>query len=274
MAENTELSIFEFSSYKDFLKAFSGPNKRSGVKSRMAEAAECNTTYVSAVLNGQAHFSPEQTLKIAGAFGLSKRERDFLLLLLSRERAGTLELKKFYDEKISAALAEQLDLKNRLKSFKELSESDRVRYYSAWYYSAVEIALSIPGLRTKKSLSERFGLPPQKITEILDFLLQIGLIQQKGEEYFLSEEHIHLPKNSESIARHHSNWRQQAMRAFDHADENLANTHYSAVTAVSREDALKIKDALLETIKNTLNTLSHSTEQEIFVFNLDWFRLP
>src|SRR6185437_4362530 len=95
-------SIFEFTDYKAYLRAWIAARPRAGhgEKSRIAEAASCHLAYVSQVLNASAHFSAEQLVALSDYLGQNEEERDYFLLLLSRARAGSRRLERFYDAKI------------------------------------------------------------------------------------------------------------------------------------------------------------------------------
>ena len=55
-------NIFEFRNYKAYLDHLisSKPGKGRGMRSSIAKALHCQTSYISQVLNEEAHFSLEQ----------------------------------------------------------------------------------------------------------------------------------------------------------------------------------------------------------------------
>jgi hypothetical protein len=94
-------SLYEFQSYREYLQFICGPqSKRQGVKSKLALALKCQSSYLSRVLNGQADLSLEQIDLLATHLNLLSNERDYLFLLLQKERAGTQSLQKYFEENI------------------------------------------------------------------------------------------------------------------------------------------------------------------------------
>src|SRR4051812_35479383 len=107
--------VFDFKSYKDFLKSKVGPEtSRRGIKSAMAQALRCQPTYVSQVLNGHAHFSLEQGEILSDFFGFTNDQKHFFLLLIQRERSGTHRLENYFSEQLEQVLARRLVLTSRL----------------------------------------------------------------------------------------------------------------------------------------------------------------
>ena len=84
-------------------------------------------------------------------------------------------------------LNQRLVLKDRFKIVETLSKEDQATYYSAWYYGAVRILLTIPQTQTKERIANRLALPLSKVAEVLEFLLAKGLVRQDGNHYFITK---------------------------------------------------------------------------------------
>src|SRR5580698_6182945 len=91
-------SVLEFDDYKSFIKEIEGARSelQRGFRTRLAEAAQCQSAFVSQVLNTGAHFSLEQGLRVAKFLNLDKEESQFFILLLEKNRAGTKDLEDFF----------------------------------------------------------------------------------------------------------------------------------------------------------------------------------
>jgi uncharacterized protein (TIGR02147 family) len=264
--------VFDFSSYKEYLLARVGSrHQRTGVKSAMASALRCQATYVSQVLYGGAHFSLEQAEGLSRFFGHTPEEKSYFLLLVQHDRAGTKSLKEFFWEQITQAQNRRMVLTQRLGGENQLREEERSIYYSSWQYAAIHIALTIPELRSRESLAEFFRITQKRVGEILEFLTKVGLAKSDGKGLDVGTTHIRLGKDSHNIIKHHTNWRNRAIEALER--EELADLHYSAVISLSRSDVTKIKDALLESIREHQLTVKDSREEELFCYNLDFFNL-
>src|ERR1700733_4662067 len=91
-------SVLEFNDYKGFIREIGKARSelQRGFRTRLAEAAQCQSAFVSQVLNTSAHFSLEQGLRIARFLNLDKEESQFFILLLEENRAGTEDLRDFF----------------------------------------------------------------------------------------------------------------------------------------------------------------------------------
>lgn len=262
--------VFQFTSYKAFLEAKVGPREeRRGIKSQIAQVLGCQPTYISQVLHGKAHLSLEQADRLNSYLGHSKEESAFFLLLVQHERAGTVSLRRHFQDLIDEELKRRLIVTHRLGEQTKLSLADQSRYYSSWHYSALHIALTIPELGSPDALAQHFKLPMKKVNEVLRFLLNVGLAKEVGGRLLTGPAIIRLGNDSPNIQRHHANWRQQATESLDR--EDLGDLHYSGVISLSEKDALKIKDRLLDELKANLKIVRDSPEEKLFGFCVDFF---
>jgi uncharacterized protein (TIGR02147 family) len=267
-----EKSIYNFSNYKEYLMSRVGhPGQRKGIKSLLAKALQCQPTYVSQVFNGNADFSAEQADIINRFFGHSRDESIFFLLLIQKNRAGTRSLKEFVQVQINELLAKRMEISERIGQSAALTQEQQSTYYSSWHFAAIHVALTVPQLRTKESIGRYLRIPVKKIAEVLKFLLETGLIQTNGLEYSTTPMQIHLGNDSHNITKHHSHWRQQALESLERAE--LTDLHYSTVVSLSREDALQIRERILEEIKTNQAIIKDSLEEELFAYTLDFFSM-
>ena len=268
----TAESVFLFKTYKSYLSALCGAKgTRKGMRSAIARASECNSAYISQVLNGDRHFSLEQAQRLSEFLHHNSDESHFFLLLIQRERSGTRNLRRYFDDQLKALLDKRTNVRERLGKTHQITTADQSKYYSSWLYAAVHIAVSVPEFQNRESLARRLGVPTPKIAEVLDFLFRVGLLTETHAKLSGGPAHIHLGNDSDLIVRHHSNWRMQAMKAIDGLDKR--NLHYSAAVSLSRDDFERIKDKLIEVIQEVTSTISQSHEENLCAFNLDWFIL-
>jgi uncharacterized protein (TIGR02147 family) len=264
--------VFDFKDYKDYLRWFSGGRQiRRGKKADLAKAAECQPTYISQVLHGKAHINQEQAMRLSHFLNHTPDETQYFLSLVNLARAGTEALKTFYREQLRLINERRLNLVNRLGASNTLCEEDKAVFYSSWQYLAVFMALSIPELNTREALSEHFQIALERVDLILNFLFRTGLIKNENNRYEVLTANIRLGKDSPHIFRHHSHWRQQAIESLEH--EQISELHYSAVVTLSRDDTLVLKDMILNHIKEKLDVVHASKEEEVYVLNVDFFNL-
>jgi uncharacterized protein (TIGR02147 family) len=268
------ISVYEHSDYKNFLKARSGAlGQRSGFKSGLARACGCNNAYVSSVFADGANLSLEQAERACPYLQLDPDESHYFLLLVQKARAGTVSLASYFERLVGEMRERKLNVQGRLGARERLSQAQQARYYSSWIYSALHVALSVPRLaRSVETLAAYFDLTLPAVNEALEFLLETGLARRSPNGGFeIGNKHIHLGKNSENIQRHHGNWRLQSLRAFERRSERAL--HYSSVVTLSREDAERVREILLKSIKSTADVILSSPEEEVFVLDLDFFPL-
>jgi hypothetical protein len=114
-------------------------------------------------------------------------------------------------------------------------------------------------------------LPLSLVTEVIEFLEETGLIEEKKGVYHYTKRRIHLDRNSPFIQRHHINWRSQALLS---AEKNLPeDLHYSVVVAISEEDFKKMKEILIAGIEKARQLIGPSKEEKIYALTIDFFEM-
>jgi uncharacterized protein (TIGR02147 family) len=270
-------SIFNYREYKKYLNETISRRPRGGrgVRSEMAAALGCKTAYISQVLGGPANLSLEQADFLNRYLAHSREESAFLLLLVQHERAGTPSLRTYFHEQIEATVARRLVLKDRLDVKKTLDRSDQAIYYSAWYYSAVHVLLTLPGMRDRDSIARHLGLPAEMVGQVIDFLVSVGLATVGDDGLRVGTTRIHLESDSPMISKHHSNWRIQAIRALESATRKRDHDlHYSSVISISEADRVRIKSLLVSEIERIKEVVRTSPEEGLHCLSLDFFELP
>jgi len=266
------MSLYEFISYKDFLKkALETKGTKRGIRTKLASFLKCQTGFISQVLNGNTHFSLEHCMRIGDFLNLDSEEKHFFMLLVQKEKAGTSELKNYYAMQLKDIIKRKNEIKNRIKVLSNLNEKDYVQYYSNWYYAAIHVLVSIPDYKTKEAISKKLNLSLKTTSEILKFLVEKGLIFENLGKYSIGKARIHLYRESPMIFKHHTNWRIEAIKSLENL--NAQDLHYSSVITISKSDAVKIKNILLKSLEIIEPILLPSKEEEIFSICMDFFKL-
>jgi uncharacterized protein (TIGR02147 family) len=275
MRPNTQqnLNIYEYRDYKALLRALidSYPKGGRGIRKALAESIRCQVAYVSHVLAGSYHFSVEQAEGAARFFGLSRDESEYLLLLVSQNRAGTKELQSFLDRMLDDSVRRQKSLKSRAKIKETIDRVDQATYYSHWYYGAVHMLLTIPELRTREAISRRLKLTPRKVSGILDFLIASGLVKKEGAQFLPFATALHLEGDSPLIARHHTNWRLCSISSL--SEERPNDLHYSGVVTCSENDLPKVRERIAQCLEECVAIIKPSKEERLVGLCLDWFEV-
>lgn len=240
-----------------------------GMRSKLAKYLNCQTGYISQVLTGNTNFSLEHAIQVNRFLSHSEEEADFFMLLVEYERAGSDELRDFYQLKIKKILKSRNEIKNRIKVNSNITVSDFVEYYSHWYYSAVHVLVSIPEFQTKTAISSKLNLNSYQLNKALEFLCAKELINQDGDQFTIGKARIHLDNKSPMIFKHHTNWRMEAIKTLESNDPT--DLHYSSVITLSVKDVQKIKKTLLKMLEDIEPILLPSPEEEIYSLCLDFF---
>ncbi len=262
-------ALFEYRDYRAYLNDRVQERSR-GERSRLAEHLRCHLTYVSLVLGGSAHLSPEQAQLMNRYYGHSEEESDYFIGLVLYSRAGSPELESYYLNKMEKILEQRLILKNRLQYKKALTPVDQATYYSSWHYTAVHFALTVPRLQTREAISRYLGLTPTVVGEVLDFLVSSGLALEEKGLFKTGTTSIHLGNDSPMISKHHANWKIQALRSIDLPSSE--DFHYTSVVTVSKKDLMKIKSLMVSVIEQIRPVVRESPEEELYCYAMDLFR--
>lgn len=269
-----EKSILEYHRYQTFLGDWikAQPKGGHGIRKKMAEAIQRQSVFISQVLHGDALLSLSQAQTLAGWMGLGRQETHFFMLLLEKERADTPALRGYFEEQMEAIREQNRHLRHRIEGQSgAIPEKDRLRYYSAWYYGAIRILTAVPGFHSREAISRRLQLPLDIVTSTLEFLAELGLVEQKGDQFHITSQDIFLGNDSHLISRHHSNWRLRAMQSLDR--ERTDEIHYSHAVVISVEDAARIKQQLMTAIEANRKLVANSGSEELFCVCLDFFRV-
>ncbi len=262
--------IYKYNDYKSYVK-MALTEKGHGSRIKFAQALNCQSAYITQVLNNDAHLSMEQAADASTFFNLDQDEEDYFLLLVQYSKAGTKKLRDIYLKKIKLTREKRTIFSNRINDKEEIDETTQARYYSRWYYAAIHMIVTIPEYTSKKEICDYLGLRMSVLNEALNFLTASGLVVQTKKGYIAGKARVFLKGDSPLIVQHHQNWRMQAIESFTNSHKE--NLHFSSVYTLSREDFVKIKEKLLTHIQEVREVVKPSREEELCVFNVDFFKL-
>jgi len=230
------MDIFEYKDYRKFLNDWLNTEKKQHrmTASLLAEKIRVHPTFVSQVLKGHKDFSPEQWLSVCELANLSDIENDYLHFLLLQNRAGTKETRLYYQRKLDEILSRRLQMQQRMKDHKQLTDQERAVFYSSWIYSAVRLYTACGKGQTLEQLSEKFQLSKSRTDEVLYFLCSTGLCKFENGRYHMGDQHIHVPANSPFVIRHHTNWRLRAINSLENTSPEEMN--FTAPMSIAKKD--------------------------------------
>jgi uncharacterized protein (TIGR02147 family) len=274
MAEKAKQNqlVFEFLDYKEYLKqALATSGKQRGLRSRLAHQLNCQTGFISQVLNGHVHFTAEHLIQINDFLGHTEEEGRYFMILFHYNRAGNEKLREFYLAQIQEIREKRQIIRNRIAVKNTISSEHQMIYYSSWLYAAIHILLSLPEYQNRMAVASYFKLPLLDASEKIDFLLKSGLIIEQDGILQISNTRIHLSKESPMLSRHHTNWRLRAAQSLDSVDKEAL--HYSSVICLSKKDAQRIKFIMLEALEKSEGILQESNVEAVYAVCMDLFSI-
>lgn len=260
-------------SYRQFLNAWISDqqNNGRGIKSRMSEVIGTKTGFITQVFQELADFSLEQALGLASWMGLNEKEKEYFLVLVQRDRAGTKDLKDYFNAQLNKLSDAQNNLSQRLEIKRVPSEVNQSIYFSSWTYSCAHVLLTCRGPHTAQSMALRLGISLSTCREILDFLVQSDLAKEKNGQYETGEARMHLGTDSPNLLKHHLNWNLRGMQAIE-ADLKKG-VHYSSVVSVSKEDYARVREGLVQAIEKAKSIIKESPGEVVCGFTLNLFEV-
>ena len=265
-------SIFKHLDYIEFLeKQVEINGSVYGYKAKLAEAADCQRSYLSQVLNRKADLSTDHVIGLAEFWKLNAAETDYLINLVLYARAGTKKLKEHLRAKIESQREDQENLVKRITEKTVLPEESAAIFYSNWQYLAINILTTIETYRTAAAIAERLQLREELVVKSLAQLEKLGLLVKQGQTWIPTNSTIHVPRDSQFNSLNHSHWRTKAVQ-----DSYLASNdtvHYTSVCSISRRDAEKLKELALSLVDESRKIIAPSKEEELYCLTLDWFKV-
>lgn len=266
-----QFNIFEYKSYRQYLKdRLESEGLKSGLKRRASEFLQVHTTFISQVTLNKADLSLDQAEKINLFFKHNDDEGDFFINLVIFERAGDNKLRKRYEAKIMDKINERNQIQKRIKDTKEVTSSDQDKFYSSYIYGLIHVLSSIPQFQTRESLIKEIGYSSSVVNDAIDFLLKIGILKSTNNKIIPGEQHIHLKADSKNIWNHHANWRLATLQQFSFNQKS--DLHYSLAFSCSENDAVKLKESLLNHLKEMNQTIHNSNEEAAYIYCFDFFK--
>jgi uncharacterized protein (TIGR02147 family) len=242
-----------------------------GVISELALAAKCQRSYLSLVIHGSVHLTPDHAFGLCDYWNLSEPETECFMTLLELARSGSAAYRKHLESKLRAQKRENEDVAKKLNRPRLVAEEKENTYYSAWFWSAIHILVSIPEYQTVSAISERLQLPRSVVQETLKVLEGYKLIRADGGRWKFGSSELHLPKGSQLAILHHSNWRQRGLLDAQLRTEN--SVHFTVVQSLSHNVYEKIRSSLLRFIADSSRLAGPSKEEELVCMSYDLFRV-
>ena len=265
------MNIYEFTDYKDFLRSYIKNHQRSGITAELAQAAGCDRSYFSQTINAKAHLTPDHAVNLVEALSFREDEKGYFLLMVLHDRAANAAAKEIFRKKMQKAAQENLILTKKIRESekpKELSDRSKARYYSNWLYGAVHILTSIKELQTVEAIANKLHIEKKMADEILNDLVEMGLVDRKSGRFTHSGANLHLSSDSPFNQLNNFLWRNRALeRELVARDE----VHYSTAFSLTKKDWQALKSQLISFIEKQRQFIHASGSDELYCFCCDLF---
>ena len=82
-------------------------------------------------------------------------------------RAGSRELKSYFEEELRQLKEEHLNIKEHVGDSRNLSDKDQSIYYSSWHYLAVHVLVSLAGYHDVKAIAHALKIPEDVVGQVI-----------------------------------------------------------------------------------------------------------
>ncbi|MFK8137434.1 MAG: TIGR02147 family protein [Bdellovibrionales bacterium] len=266
------MSVIHFDDYRSFLENSlkSLPKRGHGEAKKWADAIGVNPVVVSQVMKATRDFTLEQGMGLAKHLGLDKTEEEYFLLLLSKSRSGTKELKNFYEEKLNEVRKRAKQVEARIKQHTELTDEAKATYYSNIIFSAIRLLVGNPDYKNAKDISEKLNLPISEVHEALSFLIEWNLVELTENGLIKTSRGIHIPKKSKLSTNHARNWRILGLQEMN--QQRDTDRFISGPMIVDKKSADIILNEILNLISKVDKEAKSSSATDTYCLNIDWFQ--
>ena len=270
MAKNSK-NIFTYDSYKAYMIDRLDSAEARGMRSLLAKHLNCQSGFISQVLNGDRHFSSEHMIEIAEFFKLNAMETDFFMIMAHSDRAGSEHLKEYYRDRMQKMKISRQRLPLEVKT--ELTETEIVTFHSHWYYYAV---YELTGLKIKldeEQIAQMLDVSVARVKKALRFLLDVGVVIDDKGRYRKSDFNMAVGRKTPYINLIHRNFRFEAIRSLDRRE--MEDSHYSRFFTVSKKKAALLQEKIADFVKELNEEIGPAESQAaevLYSFCLDCFR--
>ena len=249
----------------------SGPEHR-GELTRAARVLNCQRSYLSRVISGDLHLTPDHAFNLASFWKFTSVEREYFLSLVEYDRAGDKNYREFLKAKVMELKKKNESVAERTERKAFILDSHQATYFSSWVWSAIHFLTSIPEYQSVEAIAARIGVQREVALGFLQALEQQGFVIKTGAQWKFHSGEFHAPQDSPLVLLHHQNWRMRAMLDAQNLGGN-ESVHYTGVQTMSIEDVHKIKNLLLDFLGDTSRIAGPSNPEECMALSCDFFKV-
>jgi len=267
--------LFEYENYREFVRDYIKTLPRSGHGQfrQLADVLRTTTVTISQIFSGKLNLSTDQALELCLHFGFKDIEIKYFVSLVQMNNSSHYRAKAFFKAELESIRKETENIEKVIPKAKRIDEKVAIQFYSDWIYSAVRLLTSIEKHQTLNGISEYLKLPKPRIREILDFLIENGLVveDQKGNlQHNVAS--THLPASSPWVKARQISWRIKATEFMD-SKQYPENIFYTGPCSIDRKNFDGFRKELIRLIEKFVKLAEASTPTDLACLNIDWFFL-
>jgi uncharacterized protein (TIGR02147 family) len=255
-------TIFDFTNYRDFLKAFYAAKKaernsfsyqamaqRAGFKSKASFAN---------IISGVQSLSNNTILNIARALCLGKKETDYFEAMVHFNNAATPEEKSRCFERMRTLTP---------KNEGTLLVESQYDFYSQWYHCVLRELVVTDGFRDDfAQLAKRVvpAITPAQARKSVELLVKLGMIERKADGTYRQVEPVMTTVDevaSLALQNYHREYLRLAAEAISRIDRSDRETS-SVTMGISKRGFRKVKNEIQQFRKRLLEIAAEETSTE------------
>lgn len=261
--------VFEFIAYKDVMAAYLTGVGHRGQMTKAAAALNCQRSYLSRVITENLHLTPEHAFNLAEFLNFTELEREYFIALVERDRAAGPRYSEHWKRKITELKRRNESVQERANRQSVSLDSSKTVYFTSWTWTAIHFLTAVNNGQTARAIAGRLNLADDFVRAQLKQMSEQGLVENSGEKWHYKSGEFHAGSDSPLVLLHHQNWRARAVQDAQVAPG--ANTHFTGIMTLSREDAARIKELMLEFIAKANQITGPSNPEECIAVLCDLF---
>jgi uncharacterized protein (TIGR02147 family) len=267
-----QTNIFQFDDYRKFLqeclKESTSEEKLTLVK--LADSCRVKSPYLSKCLSGTADLNTDQAHCLGTFLGLNEEELNYFLELVEYSRSYIESYKKYLKKKIKSTQKQNLRTETNIKTA-ELSEETKITYYLDPLNLIIHMCATLEKSLDVKALSKSLHISEDKVLEVVNQLIMLGIIKQEGSRYVSVVKGLHLPSNSPLCRPHQMLMRQKVLNFQEALSEEGKGYNTMFTFSCDYETYIKIKNEFLSFLKITDKLIDQSHPSGVYQLQFDLF---
>ena len=273
------MTAFEYDDYKAALRGLLNDRKTQfGSRftfDKMAAACGIQKTYLSKVLNTDAHLNADQLFSALEFLKLPLLEQEYVSLLNELQRSANSKRAVVLRTRLQNIRRKQLRTENSIKVDEHAAIRDRMwEYYSDIDLQLVHLFLTVTRFAEEpKLICAQVGITEKRLDSILIQLQNWKIAGFDGSKYHVSEPRLHIPEDSQAFATYRVLNRVKTLERITKQQlSGNGDYFFSAVLSAEKSFQDKFRKRLLTLLKETQADVVNAKAEEIYQINIDFYR--